>query len=71
MKKKDIEGLSDFQVLSMKYKTKLTKKFENRTKYKAPNPDEVMSYIPGTIVEIFVKEGQEGIGATGGQSWPG
>lgn len=59
MKKKKIEGLVDFTVLSMKYKTKLTKKFENRIAYKAPNPNEILSYIPGTIVEIFVKEGQE------------
>lgn len=59
MKKKKIEGLVDFQVLSLKYKTKLTKKFENRIVYKAPNPDEIKSYIPGTIVDIFVEEGQE------------
>jgi len=53
------EGLVDFAILSMKYKTKLTKKFENRTQYEAPNEDHVISYIPGTIVEIFVKEGQK------------
>jgi biotin carboxyl carrier protein len=58
-KKKKTEELVDFTVLSMKYKTKLTKKFENRTPYKAPNPNEILSYIPGTIVEIFVEEGEE------------
>jgi len=59
MSTKKTEGLVDFAILSMKYKTKLTKKFENRTQYEAPNPDHIMSYIPGTIVEMFVKEGQE------------
>lgn len=53
------EELVDFAILSMKYKTKLTKKFKNRTPYEAPNPDHIVSYIPGTIVEIFVKEGQK------------
>lgn len=53
------EGLVDFAILSMKYKTKLTKKFENRVKYEAPNPNHILSYIPGTICEMFVKEGQE------------
>jgi len=41
------------------YKTELTKKFEGRRKWVAPNPKFVASFIPGTIVEIFVKEGQE------------
>lgn len=59
MTKKKDEGLVDFAILSMKYKTKLTKKFENRTAYEAPNPNNVLSYIPGTVREVFVKEGQE------------
>ncbi len=60
MKKKDTEKeLVDFRVHSLIYQTKLTKKFENRQAYKAPNPDHVLSHIPGTIVNIFVEEGQE------------
>lgn len=59
MKKKKTEELVDFRVHSLIYQTKLTKKFEKRTAYKAPNPDEILSYIPGTIVEIFVEEGEE------------
>ncbi len=58
MSTKKTEGLVDFAILSMKYKTKLTRKFENRTQYEAPNPDHIMSYIPGTILEIKVKVGQ-------------
>lgn len=59
MSTKKISGLVDFAILSMKYKTKLTNKFENRTKYKAPNPKHILSYIPGTIVELYVKKGQK------------
>lgn len=53
------EGLVDFAILSMKYKTRLTKKFENRTNYESPNTNNILSHIPGTIKEIFVKEGQK------------
>ncbi len=60
MAKKDIqEGLVDFAILSMKYKTKLTKKFENRTQYQDPDPNHIKSYIPGTVKEVFAKEGQK------------
>jgi biotin carboxyl carrier protein len=59
MKKKKIEGLVDFAILSMKYKTRLTKKFINRKKYEDPNPKHIFSYIPGTILEVFVTEGEE------------
>ncbi|WP_430811329.1 MULTISPECIES: biotin/lipoyl-containing protein [unclassified Carboxylicivirga] len=59
MSKENKEGLVDFAILSMKYKTKLTKKFQNRVKYDDPNPNHILSYIPGTICEVFVKEGQE------------
>jgi len=55
---KKTDELVDFAILSMKYKTKLTKKFENRVKYVDPNPNHILSYIPGTICEVFVKEGQ-------------
>ena len=42
-----------------KYRTRLNKKFENRKLWKAPDPKLVFSTIPGTIVKIFVSEGQE------------
>ena len=40
------------------YKTHLTKKFVNRTRWTKPDPRRVVSYIPGTILKISVKEGQ-------------
>lgn len=52
------KDLVDFAVFSMKYKTKLTQKFINRKKWEAPNPNKVVSYIPGTVISIEVKEGQ-------------
>lgn len=59
MKKKKFDGLVDFAILSMKYKTRLTKKFINRKKYEDPNPKHLYSYIPGTILEVFALEGEE------------
>ncbi|HPF50426.1 MAG TPA: biotin/lipoyl-binding protein [Draconibacterium sp.] len=41
------------------YKTTLTKKFENRINYESPNENLIYSFIPGTIVDIFVKAGQK------------
>ena len=43
---------------SGKYKTETTKKFRNRKNWEAPNPKLVQTVIPGTIIDIFVKEGQ-------------
>lgn len=37
------------------YKTTYTWKFENRVKWEAPNPNHIYSFIPGTIIDIFVK----------------
>jgi len=41
------------------YNTLLTKKFENRKPYKPVDPKKILSYIPGTILKIFVKEGKQ------------
>jgi len=49
--------LVDFVILVRKYKTTLSKKFLNRKPYVAPNPKEIKSYIPGTIIKLKVKEG--------------
>ena len=44
---------------STKYRTLYNSKFINRKKWINPNPNKIFSYIPGTIVKIFVTEGQE------------
>jgi len=40
------------------YITNYSKKYENRKKWVKPDDKLVYSYIPGTITEIYVKEGQ-------------
>jgi len=57
--KDDNQELVDFQVLSLKYKTRLTRKFKERKKYEVPNPNEIKSVIPGTVVDIKAKKGQK------------
>jgi biotin carboxyl carrier protein len=37
------------------YKTQFTRKYENRVKWQAPDPNCIYSIIPGTIIDIFVK----------------
>ncbi len=42
-----------------KYKTYFNKKFEDRAKWANPDPRKIQSFIPGTILKVYVKEGQE------------
>ena len=63
MAKKKNQDLVEFAVTARKYKTFLTNKYKNRKAWVDPNPYEIQSFIPGTIIEISVKEGdvvQEG-----------
>ncbi|MFA9391202.1 MAG: acetyl-CoA carboxylase biotin carboxyl carrier protein subunit [Prolixibacteraceae bacterium] len=41
------------------YKTELTQKFINRKKWVAPDLKKIYSVIPGTILDVYVKPGQE------------
>jgi biotin carboxyl carrier protein len=41
------------------YMTTFTKKFEERKPYEAADPLKSLSFIPGTIQEIKIKEGQK------------
>ena len=54
-----MENLKEFNVDGTIYKTETTKKFEMRKPWVRPNPKHINSFIPGTIVEIFVKVGQQ------------
>ena len=47
----------DFAITARKYKTLLTKKYQNRKPWVNPSPFEIQSIIPGTILSVFVKEG--------------
>jgi len=41
------------------YKTTFTRKFEERVNWEAPNINMLYSFIPGTIIDIFVKPKQK------------
>jgi len=55
MAKKNKE-LVDFAVTARKYQTQLTTKYKQRKAWIDPNPYEIQSFIPGTIIEISVQE---------------
>lgn len=49
----------DFVVTARKYTTKLTNKFKNRKVWHKPFVGNVISNLPGTIVQLDVEVGQE------------
>ena len=57
-KEKDNEYV-DFVVTARKYKTTLTAKYKNRKMWHKPFVGDVISHLPGTIVELEVKVGDE------------
>lgn len=60
--KEQKEEKLDFKKLALEadtYKTLLTKKFLARQPYAEKNPGNVTSFIPGTIINVFVKEKQK------------
>jgi biotin carboxyl carrier protein len=57
-----VDSPENYKILSVteqgrKYRTTFTKKFENRVNWVRPNPEEIKSYIPGTVDKITVKKG--------------
>lgn len=51
-----------FEILNInysEYKTRLSRKYKAREPYKPADRSRLYSFIPGTIIEIFVKEGNE------------
>ncbi len=40
------------------YKTRISSKFENRKPYKPADPRLILSFIPGTVLDILIKPGQ-------------
>src|SRR5574344_2184146 len=57
-KNQETSELVDFAVTARKYKTLLTRKYQNRKVWVDPNPYEIQSFIPGTILQISVQEGE-------------
>jgi biotin carboxyl carrier protein len=56
MKQKEKMGVLNID--STLYKTRISRMFETRKFYKAVNPRLVLSFIPGTVLDILVKQGQ-------------
>lgn len=50
---------NSFCINGTKYRTTLTAKYKNRKKWVAPDKKSVFAFIPGTIVKVCVKQGQE------------
>jgi biotin carboxyl carrier protein len=40
------------------YQTRISNKFLNRKHYQPADPKIILSFIPGTVLEIFIKPGQ-------------
>jgi len=55
---KKTENLGILKINSSLYKTRLSPKYINRKSYKPSNPKTIISFIPGTVLDILVKEGQ-------------
>jgi len=57
----EVKGLDcrSLQIGETIYTTLYTKKYESRKPYKPADPKMILSYIPGTILKIFAKEGQK------------
>jgi len=56
---KNYGEFSTFLTSSGGYKTGLTKKFINRKEWIVPNPKKITAIIPGTIIDVYVKNGQK------------
>ncbi|MBN1822629.1 MAG: acetyl-CoA carboxylase biotin carboxyl carrier protein subunit [Prolixibacteraceae bacterium] len=56
---KEQEDLKTLIIEGAVYKTTFTKKFENRTVYEAPDRNKIFAFMPGTIIDIFVKKGDK------------
>jgi biotin carboxyl carrier protein len=53
------ENLGILNINSTLYKTRLSPKFLKRKPYIHPNQKAIISFIPGTVLEILVEKGQD------------
>jgi biotin carboxyl carrier protein len=52
------EKLDFLNINNSLYLTRISNKFKNRIKYQPADPKLILSFIPGTVLEIFVNPGQ-------------
>ncbi len=56
---KENKDLGFLNINSTLYKTRLSSKFLNRRSFRPSNPEIILSFIPGTVLDILVKKGQK------------
>ncbi len=59
MKAINTEGLRTLQIDDSTYSTELTEKFNKRKVWSKPDPKIIFSVMPGTVLQIQVKVGDE------------
>ena len=52
------EKLEFLNINNSLYQTRISNKFKNRVKYQPADPRMILSFIPGTVLEIFMSPGQ-------------
>lgn len=55
---KENDELGFLNIDTSLYKTRISKKFLNRKSYKPADPRIILSFIPGTVLDIFIEKGQ-------------
>lgn len=53
------EKLGFLNIDTSLYQTRISKKFQNRKPYEPANPKIVLSFIPGTVLDILIEQGQK------------
>jgi biotin carboxyl carrier protein len=56
MSKNDTPGFLNID--TSLYQTRISSKFENRKPYTPADPKIILSFIPGTVLDIFIEPGQ-------------
>jgi biotin carboxyl carrier protein len=54
---KQYDNLGVLNINSTLYKTRISKKYKKRKPYKIPDPHMVISFIPGTVINILAGSG--------------
>lgn len=55
----EIKEFQDLVIDGSHYKTLYTKKFANRRVWEYPDSKKIVSYIPGTVIEQYYKNGDQ------------
>jgi biotin carboxyl carrier protein len=53
------EKLGFLNIDTSLYQTRISKKFQNRTPYTPDDPKIILSFIPGTVLDILIQQGQK------------